>query len=98
MYEYPAIISYNRTDCVYYVDFPDIQGCYTDGETLRSALDNAEDALNLMLLHMETQGHFIPQPANVNTINLKRGEIVALIKADTEEYSRILSEKSKAAV
>ncbi len=41
-YEYPAVISYSKSDEVYYFDFPDISGCFTDGKTLREALDNAE--------------------------------------------------------
>lgn len=41
-YEYPAVISYSKSDEVYYVDFPDISSCFTDGKTLREALDNAE--------------------------------------------------------
>ncbi|MBQ3396447.1 MAG: type II toxin-antitoxin system HicB family antitoxin, partial [Synergistaceae bacterium] len=47
-YEYPAVISYDHQDRVYYVNFPDISNCFTDGLTLREALDNAEDVLNLM--------------------------------------------------
>ena len=98
IYEFPAIISYDNNDGVYYVNFPDIQGCYTDGKNLREAIDNADDALNLMLLHLETQGKIIPTPQNLNEINLKCGQIVTLVKADTETYSKILSEDSKVAV
>ncbi len=41
-YEYPAVISYDFSDKIYYVDFPGMSNCFTDGETLREALDNAE--------------------------------------------------------
>ena len=88
-YEYPAVISYDFKDKIYYVDFPGMSNCFTDGETLREALDNAEDVLNLMLLDAETRGLEIPEAVKVEDVHLKAGEIVALVKADTELYSKI---------
>ena len=89
IYEYPAIISYSKDDKVYYVDFPDMSNCFTDGMTLREALDNAEDALNTMLSYMEEQGEVMPTSSDLNSIKLGSGEIVALVKTDTASYSQI---------
>ena len=88
-YEYPAVISYDFQDKIYYVDFPDMRNCFTDGETLREALDNAEDVLNLMLLDAETQGLDVPEARRLEDVKLEAGEIAALVKADTDLYSRI---------
>ena len=44
-YVYPAI--FTKEDKGYSVCFPDVQGCYTQGETLTEAMDMAKDALNL---------------------------------------------------
>ena len=88
-YEYPTVISYSKDDNVYYVDFPDVSGCFTDGQTLREALDNAEDALNTMLSYMEEQGGTMPTPSELNSIKLGSGEIAALVKTDTASYSQI---------
>lgn len=33
----------------YCVSFPDLEGCFTEGDTLKEALDNAAEALNLWL-------------------------------------------------
>ena len=89
IYEYPAVISYSKYDKVYYVDFPDMSNCFTDGMTLREALDNAEDVLNLMLSYKEEQGEAMPQSSDLNSIKLGSGEIVALVKTDTASYSQI---------
>ncbi|MBR2209514.1 MAG: type II toxin-antitoxin system HicB family antitoxin [Synergistaceae bacterium] len=89
IYEYPSIISYSKDDKVYYVDFPDMSNCFTDGMTLREALDNAEDALNTMLSYMEEQGEVMPTSSDLNSIKLGSGEIVALVKTDTASYSQI---------
>ncbi|MBR1487048.1 MAG: type II toxin-antitoxin system HicB family antitoxin [Synergistaceae bacterium] len=88
-YEYPAIISYSKDDKVYYVDFPDMSNCFTDGESLREALDNAEDALNLMLSYAEEQGQELPKSSDLNSIKLGSGEIVALVKTETASCSKI---------
>ena len=88
-YEFPAVIHYDCNDKVYYVDFPGFPNCFTDGETLREALDNAEDVLNLMLLNAESQGLEIPNPPAINAIHLNAGEIVSMIEADTQLYSKL---------
>ncbi len=88
-YEYPAVISYDHQDRVYYVNFPDISNCFTDGLTLREALDNAEDVLNLMLSNAEAKHESLPDPSEINSICLNAGEIVSMIQADTDLYSKI---------
>ena len=88
-YEYPAVISYSKDDNIYYVDFPDISGCFTDGKTLRESLDNAEDALNTMLSYKENQGNLIPKPSEINSIYLGTGEIIALVHTETTEDRKI---------
>ncbi|MBR0069262.1 MAG: type II toxin-antitoxin system HicB family antitoxin [Synergistaceae bacterium] len=88
-YEYPAVISYDHQDRVYYVNFPDIINCFTDGLTLREALDNAEDVLNLMLSNAEAKHESLPAPSEINSICLNAGEIVSMIQADTDLYSKI---------
>ena len=92
-YEYPAVISYDHNDRVYYVNFPDISNCFTDGLTLREALDNAEDVLNLMLSNaeskQESKHESLPEPSEINSICLNAGEIVSMIQADTDLYSKI---------
>ena len=88
-YEYPAVISYSANDNVYYVDFPDLHNCFTDGETLREALDNAEDVLNLILSHRESKGEILPVPSGLKSIRLGIGEIVALVGTETAEEQKI---------
>ena len=88
-YEYPAVISYSANENVYYVDFPDLKNCFTDGENLREALDNAEDVLNLILSHRESKGEILPNPSGLKSLNLGVGEIAALIKTETEKRQKI---------
>lgn len=57
-YAYPAI--FTQEESGYSVKFPDIDGCFTSGETLPEAMEMAEDALCLMLYDHEEDGEEIP--------------------------------------
>ena len=87
-YAYPAIFTFDKEDKIYYVRFPDIENCFTDGKTLAEALEMGEDALTLMLCQMEDDKAQIPVPSNCSAIKSKSNETVSLVFADTTEYRR----------
>ena len=98
-YLYPAIFTLDKTDAnypdgVYLVEFPDISGCFTDGETLDEAYSMAEDALNLMLCSMEDREQVIPKPSNPKDIKCDENSFVSLIEADTLAYRRLYDTKA----
>ena len=45
---YPAIFK-PEEDGTYSIDFPDLEGCYTCGDSIEDGLEMAEDALALVL-------------------------------------------------
>ena len=57
---FPAVFQWDPKENVYYVNFPDMDGCFTDGATLAEAMENAEDVLNLMIWSMEHEKQVIP--------------------------------------
>lgn len=85
-YAFSAIITLN--DNGYSVRFPDIDGCVTCGETLSVAVDNAEDALCLMLADKEECGDEIPEPSDIDDIKTEQNESIVLISCDTNKYRR----------
>lgn len=89
-YIYPAIFS-PESDGGYSVEFPDISGCFTCGDTLEDSLDMAADALALMLVHMEDENRQIPTPSSINMLEMKGDEFASLISADTILYRKTLS-------
>ncbi len=93
-YAYPAILTFDKEDNIYYVNFPDIENCFTDGKSLAEALEMGEDALTLMLCQMEDDEAEIPAPSDVKAITPKENETVSLIFADTTEYRRIWDNKA----
>lgn len=91
-YVYPAIFA--KEDKGYSVCFPDVQGCYTQGETLTEAMDMAKDALNLMLYGFEEDGIAINPPSDINSICTGANEFTTLISCDTMEYRRFYDNKA----
>ena len=93
-YAYPAILTYDPEEKCYYVNYPDIEDCFTDGKTLPEAIEMGADALSLMLCQMEDDGDEIPAASDIKTIHAAENETVSLIFADTMEYRRIYESKA----
>lgn len=85
-YCFPAV--FVQEDAGYSVEFPDIENCFTCGETLEEAMEMAEDALAMMLTDMEDRGQPIPKSSLPRQIDAPRDAIVSLVLADTGEYRR----------
>ena len=79
-YIYPAVFTPDGDG--FLVDFPDLPECYTDGNDMAEAFDNAEDALSLYLWDLDKNSLPIPPPSKPADLKADTGTI-ALIKADT---------------
>ena len=47
----------------YLIEFPDLTGCMSDGETIEEAINNGEDAKRCWIAAMREAGRPIPSPA-----------------------------------
>lgn len=65
MIKYAAEIIFNKVDNIYDVEFPDLQGCLTYGETLGDAKKNAVEALTGYLASIEVRDHEIPAMSKI---------------------------------
>ena len=88
-YVFPAVFE-PEEEGGFSVYFPDIDGCYTQGDDIEEALYNAEDALSLMLYGMEERGETIPSPSAVMDVEagLPDGNFVSLVRCDTITYRK----------
>lgn len=84
---YPAVFE-PEEDGGFTVDFPDIPGCYTQGENLEDCYEMAFDVLGLCLSVMEDQKETIPTPSNPQDIPVEKGQFVAVIEFDLAAYNR----------
>ena len=90
-YVYPAILTAEKEG--YFVDFPDIESCYTQGDNLADALEMAKDVLGLRLCAYENDKINIPQASLKKNFVLNENQIVSLVSADTMEYRKIWDNK-----
>jgi predicted RNase H-like HicB family nuclease len=86
-YAYPAIFTPEENG-EYSVVFPDLEGCYTCGDSLEDGIEMAEDALALTLYGYETEGREIPSPSPANAFSLTDGAFVNYIACDTMTYRK----------
>ena len=69
MLNYIAVI-HKDENSDYGVSFPDIPGCITTGSNLEEAKTMANEALNLHLNSMIEDGEDLPEPSDLDNLNL----------------------------
>ncbi|MEE0929468.1 MAG: type II toxin-antitoxin system HicB family antitoxin [Acutalibacteraceae bacterium] len=89
---YPAI--FTKEDTGYSVRFPDLEGCFTEGDTLEEAYNMAVEAVGLYL-EGDTVGAFnFPKTQDLSNISTLVNETVVLIEFDEVEYMKRHSNKA----
>jgi len=84
---YPATITFATEDNGYLVEFIDLPGCITEGESLEDALGNAREALTGFLASLFERNLPIPEPSQVRKKNIH------LIEPDAEVEIPIMLRK-----
>ncbi len=79
---YPAV--FHPEEVGYSVSIPDIEGCYTQGETMDEALEMAQDAIGLLL---EDRKDY-PAPSDIADIKTEAGDFVAMVPFNWADYKR----------
>lgn len=79
---YPAI--FHEDGDGYWVDFPDLPGCVTQGDTFEQAYEMSVEALGL---YLETANGFTyPQSVKVNKNDIDKNSCVVMVEFDELEY------------
>ncbi len=94
-YLYPAVFT-PAEEGGYLVDFPDLEGCFTDGDDLMDAMEMAKDALCLYLYSMEQENKTIPEASDVKRIQKTdcASSFISLVGCDTIEYRKFFDKKA----
>lgn len=91
-YVYPAIFT-PEPEGGYSINFPDLEGCFTCGDTLEDGLEMAKDALALVLYGYEKEKKEIPHASALTDFSLNPGGFVNYIGCDTMVYRKRHSNK-----
>lgn len=79
---YPAI--FHPEEIGYSVSVPDIEGCFTQGDSMDEAVEMAQDAIGLMLEDRESY----PVPSVPASIKLTAGDFVVVVPFNWADYKR----------
>lgn len=79
---YPAI--FHPEEIGYSVSVPDIEGCFTQGDSMDEAVEMAQDAIGLMLEDFENY----PVPSVPESIKLPAGDFVVVVPFNWADYKR----------
>lgn len=87
---YPIAIEVGSEDHAYGIVVPDLPGCFSAGDTLDEAMDNAKEAVELWLETVIDDGGTVPQPRSITEHHANpeyRGWAWAVITIDLAELS-----------
>lgn len=76
-YVYPAIFDYAEDGIS--VEFPDLPGCLTCGDTEDEAIAMAKEAMGLHLYGMEKDGDVIPTASSIKDISVDQNQVIVMI-------------------
>ena len=93
---YPAVYHVAEDVGGYWVEFPDLPGCFSQGKDEIEAMEMAKDSLSLWLDQSgDIVDREISKPSHISDIKEKNpDEIVMLIEGDPDYYSRKYNTKA----
>ena len=77
---YPAII--HKENGQFWVEFPDLPGCQSMGETIEDTISNASEALGLYLFAKIEDQKNLPTATDIKKIDVANDEFTSFIAAD----------------
>ncbi|NLN49787.1 MAG: hypothetical protein GX154_12040 [Clostridiales bacterium] len=87
-YIFPAIFECNE-DGSHTITFPDLPGCISEGKSLSSAIDMAQNAFTQWIEYLLDEKEDIPTPSNMKKINVSENQFVNLVCADIRDNRAI---------
>ena len=81
---YPAI--FHEEDNAYWVEFPDLEGCNSCGDTLEETMENAQEAIGLYLVALLESEQEFPTASDIK--DLVSDGITSYVSVDVDKYRR----------
>lgn len=90
---YPALF-HKAEEGGFWVSFPDIPECLTQGDNMEDAYNMAIDALGLCLADMEKSHIPFPTPSSVDKITVDEDAVLVVIEFDMLAYKKSTGSKA----
>lgn len=78
---YPAL--FHAEDGGYWVEFPDLDGCFSQGDSIAEASANASDALEGYLFSLMERGIEAPAAGDICALSASSPDFASIITVDT---------------
>lgn len=90
---YPAIF-HKAEEGGFWISFPDLPECLTEGDNMQQAYEMAVDALGLCLISREEEKEEIPTPTSPEYITLENNSFLVVIEFDMLSYKKRTNSKA----
>lgn len=84
MKEYLYFARFTKEEIGYSIDFPNVDGAYTEGDTIEECLKMAEECLGLHIYGLIEDGDDIPESPKPENIEVNRDQFIMPIKVYPE--------------
>lgn len=84
LFIYPAI--FHKENDSYWVEFPDLEGCHTFGDTLAETMESAQEALSGYLLTTFEENKQLAKPCDLSSIQCDENSFSTLVTCDINQY------------
>lgn len=81
IFTYPAIV---HKESGYWVEFPDLPGCFTQGDTIEELIFNATEAMECYVLEILEKGEHLTSPSNIMNINIPKDCFTTIIQSNVD--------------
>ena len=86
MVAYPAII--HEENGAYWAEFPDMEGCFTNGGSVAETLENAAEALGMHVCSLYDRGIEVKSPTDIRSMEAPKDGFVSMVVADPYKYKK----------
>lgn len=84
---YPAIF-HKAEEGGFWISFPDLPECFTEGDDMAQAYEMAVNALGLALTSREAEKEPIPEPTSPSDITVEKDSFLVVIEFDMLTYKK----------
>lgn len=83
---FPVVCHYE--DGGYWSEFPDLPGCFSQGETEQEVIKNSKESLSGYLITLLESGEDIPIASSISTVKLEGAGFVSLVECELTGETR----------
>lgn len=90
---YPAVF-HKAEEGGFWISFPDLPECLTEGDDMTQAYEMAVDALGLALTSRESEKESLPEPSEPTAIPVDKDSFLVVIEFDMLAYKKRTNSKA----